>query len=229
MTLDITVLAILFLSATIAFMRGFVREILTIGSLAGAAGATFAFGSSLTPMIRNWLIDPKATEPQMLFNMVPYEMVAPVLSYGLVFVGVLILLTMITHMISKGVHAVGLGPVDRSLGVVFGLVRGVIIIGLLSLVLNFVFSETQRKDFFGESKTYPYISYMADLTQAMLPGREVLNKKNEKKSQDTIGHEAIEPGQAMHKTKHKEQSKTTETQKTDPETERPKRSLQFNN
>ncbi len=196
MVLDLVVLGILLVSSVVAFMRGFVREVLTIGSLAGAAAATLAFGSALTPMARGWIVDPNATEPQMLFKVVPYEMLAPVIAYALVFVSVLILLTIVTHMVSKGVHAVGLGPVDRSLGVVFGLVRGVVIVGLLSLVLNFVLSDTQREQFFGEAKTYPYVSYMADLTEALLPGRDVLDKKDELVAKaKAVGNQPLEPGQ----------------------------------
>jgi len=235
MVLDLVVLGILFLSAAVAFMRGFVREILTIGSLAGSAAATLVFGPSLTPIAKGWIIDPNATEPQMLFNMVPYEMLAPVAAYALVFVAVLIVLTVVTHMVSKGVHAVGLGPVDRSLGVVFGLVRGVVIVGLLSLVINFVLSEQQRQEFFGEAKTYPYVSYMADLTGALLPGRDVLGKKDEDKKDvttDKVGQQPLEPGQSKAAktggagyTKAQRQKLETLVEK--PTT--PKKSLQFNN
>lgn len=196
MLLDLVVLGILLVSAAVAFMRGFVREVLTIGSLAGAAAATLVFGSALTPVTRGWIVDPNATEPQMLFNLVPYEMLAPVAAYALVFVGTLVVLTMVTHMVSKGVHAVGLGPVDRSLGVVFGLLRGVVIVGLMSLVLNFVLSDTQRDQFFGEAKTYPYVNYMASLTEALLPGRDILNKESIEKAKEKMGNAPVEPGQS---------------------------------
>lgn len=203
MVLDLVVLGILLVSAIVAFMRGFVREILTIGSLVGAALATFLFAPMLTPFARGWLVDPNAAEPQQLFGMIPYEMLAPVVAYAVVFVVVLILLTIVTHMVSKGVHSVGLGPVDRSLGVVFGLVRGVIIVGLMSLVMNFVLSDEQRTSIFGESKTYPYVGYLADLTNALLPGREVLDRVHDKKEKaeaaaqiPATGREPLEPGQA---------------------------------
>lgn len=196
MLLDLVVLGILLVSAAVAFMRGFVREVLTIGSLAGAAAATLVFGSALTPVTRGWIVDPNATEPQMLFNLVPYDMLAPVAAYALVFVATLIVLTMITHMVSKGVHAVGLGPVDRSLGVAFGLLRGVVIVGLMSLVLNFVLSQTQRDQFFGDAKMYPYVNYMATLTEALLPGRDILNKESIEKAKEKMGNAPVEPGQS---------------------------------
>lgn len=197
MVLDLVVLGILFISAAVAFMRGFVREVLTIGSLAGAALATFVFGPGLTPLARGWIIDPGAPQPQKLFDLVPYTMLAPVLAYGLVFVAVLIVLTVVTHMISKGVHAAGLGPVDRTLGVVFGLIRGIIIIGLLSLVMNFILNKDQRQKLFADSQTYPYVNYLADFTQGMLPGRDVLGKDGSgKDAAAPVGQGPLEPGQA---------------------------------
>src|SRR5262245_42049960 len=145
MVLDLVVIGILLLSAAVAFWRGFVREVLTIGSLLGAAAATYFLGPNLTPMTRGWIIDPEAPEPQRLFGLIPYEMLAPLIAFAIVFVAVLVALTLVTHLVSKGVHSVGLGPVDRSLGVAFGLLRGVIVVGLMGIVMNFVLSDQQRE------------------------------------------------------------------------------------
>jgi len=193
MVLDFVVIGILLISAAVAFLRGFVREVLTIGSLLGAGAATFLFGPNLTPMVRGWIIDPEAT----------YEMLAPVIAFAIVFGLAIVLFTIATHLIARSVHAVGLGPVDRSLGVAFGLVRGAILIGLMGLVLNFVLSDTQRETYFGESKTYPAVSYTAELMQALLPDRDVLEKKAKSgvtsaiaASESVLGNKPLEPGQA---------------------------------
>jgi membrane protein required for colicin V production len=198
MVLDLVVIAILLVSAGVAFMRGFVREVLTIGSLLGASVATLAFGPNLKPTVSSWIIDPNATEKQTLFGLIPYEMLVPVIAFALVFTVVLVLLNIATWMISKGVHSVGLGPVDRSMGVVFGLIRGVILIGLMGLVINFVLSDAQRETYFGDSKTYPAVSYTADLMEALMPSKEVLEKKAKDKTQALLsaaGKQPLEPGQ----------------------------------
>jgi membrane protein required for colicin V production len=199
MILDLVVIGILLVSAAVAFLRGFVREVLTIGSLLGAAAATYMFGPSLKPLVAGWLIDPDAKVPQMLFGIVPYSMLVPVIAFAIVFAITLILLNILTYMISKGVHSVGLGPVDRSLGVVFGLIRGVILIGLMGLVLNFVLSESQRETYFGESKTYPAVTYTSALMQALMPDKEVLKSKAKKGADAAVsavtGKQPLEPGQ----------------------------------
>jgi membrane protein required for colicin V production len=202
MALDLVVIGILLVSAIVAFLRGFVREIFTIGSLLGAAAATFAFGPQLKPMVHGWIIDPGAEAPQQLFGIVPYEMLVPVIAFAIVFTVTIIVLTIVTHIISKGVHSVGLGPVDRSLGVVFGLLRGVILVGLMGLVFNFVLSDEQRDTYFGQSKTYPMVVYTADLMQALMPGREVLDHITKKKAHGAAltatdqGNGPLEPGQS---------------------------------
>ncbi|HEY8963610.1 MAG TPA: CvpA family protein [Alphaproteobacteria bacterium] len=194
MILDLVVIGILLLSALVAFWRGFVREVLTIISLLGAAVATFLFGPRMVPVVQDWLVDPEAKEPQQLFGLIPYEMVGTALGFGLVFIVVLSVLTIASHLFSRVVHYVGLGPVDRSLGVVFGLIRGVVILGLMSVVLNFAVAEDKRADYFADSKTYPYMTYLADLTSAMMPGKDVLNRdKIQMAAQDKS---PLEPGQA---------------------------------
>jgi len=193
MILDLVVIGILLVSALVAFWRGFVREVLTILSLVGAAGATFVFGPKMVPIAQGWIVDPNAKEPQQLFGLVPYEMVGTALGFGLVFIVVLSLLTIASHLLSRAVHYVGLGPVDRSLGVVFGLIRGVVLLGLMSIVLNFAVSEDKRADYFGDSKTYPYITYLADLTSAIMPGKDVLH--GHKMNSEALNKEPLEPGQ----------------------------------
>jgi membrane protein required for colicin V production len=200
MVLDLVVIGILLVSAAVAFLRGFVREIFTIGSLLGAAFATLYFGPGLVPTVEGWLVDPAASEPQTLFGLIPYSMLVPVVAFALVFTVAILLLTFATFLVSKGVHSVGLGPVDRSLGVVFGLVRGFILIGLMGMVFNFVLSDDQRETYFGQSKTYGYVNYTADLMQALLPGKDVIETIKEKKDRHdkkvaATGKEPLEPGQ----------------------------------
>lgn len=199
MVLDLVVIGILLISAVVAFLRGFVREVLTIASLAGAGIVTIMFGPNLKPMVAGWIIDPTATEKQTLFGVIPYEMLVPVIAFAIVFALALVLFNIATHLISRTVHSVGLGPVDRTMGVVFGLLRGVIIIGLTGLVLNFVLSDEQRDLYFKDSKTYPAVTYTADLMQALMPSREVLESKAKKKTQELLaatGKGPLEPGQA---------------------------------
>lgn len=192
MILDLIVIGILLVSALVAFWRGFVREVLTIFSLIGAAGATYLFGPDMAQTTKGWLVDPEKPDAR-LFDLIPYDVIGMAVGFVLVFVGVLLTLTFIAHWLSRGLHAVGLGPVDRSLGVVFGLLRGVVLVALMSVVLHFVVSEGKREDYFADSKTYPYVSYMADLGEALMPGKDAVSKDVIKEK--LRGIDVLEPGQ----------------------------------
>jgi membrane protein required for colicin V production len=106
---DIAVLGVLAMSALLAFIRGFVREVLGIGAWAGAvAVAIWAFPYA-RPQFREWLGTPDLVDP---------------VTFGAVFVVALIILLLISHWIATLVRKSALGGLDRTLGLVFGLVRG---------------------------------------------------------------------------------------------------------
>jgi membrane protein required for colicin V production len=106
---DWIVVTIVVLSAGLAWMRGFVRELLSIGGWITAGFATL-FGLPLArPFANEKIGDP-------LF--------ADIAAGVVIFVAALIVCSIIGHFISKRVQGSMLGPVDRSLGLLFGLARG---------------------------------------------------------------------------------------------------------
>jgi hypothetical protein len=113
MIIDILVLLVLALSALIAFLRGFIREVLTIFGVLGGMVAAYYAGPMLLPLMEGWLgVDPAAEDPQKLFDIIPYTYVAAFLAYGSIFVIVVVILSIISHMIAEAVKSVGLGAVD---------------------------------------------------------------------------------------------------------------------
>ena len=169
MALDIIVLIILGLSVIVAFFRGFIREVLTIAGLVGAAFAAVTYGSSLTPIFKGWISDPNTEETGKIFDLIPVDLAAMGGSYVLIFVGVLVALSVATHFIAKAAQHLGLGVLDRSLGILFGLVRGIVLIGLLYLPFHHLLSEEEKTRWFGASKSHFYVQYSAKLMQAFIP------------------------------------------------------------
>lgn len=175
--LDIVVVVILLISSVVAFLRGFVREILTIVGLAGASTTALTAGPKLAPGLENWLTSDlgKDAEDAKMWGMIPYDIAAGFLSYAGLFVITLVVLSLISHWIAKSVHAVGLGPVDRSLGVVFGVVRGLVLIGLLYMPFHILMQDKDKDDWFGSSHTFSYVEYTSEFLMTFLP--ESWNKK----------------------------------------------------
>lgn len=173
MILDIAVLGILIISAIVAFLRGFLRELLTIMGVIGGAIAARALGPVLQPVMEGWLRDPAAADgkEQKLFDHIPLDMAAMVLSYGAIFIVVVIALSIVSHFLSGWAKAVGLGAVDRSFGVFFGLARGALLISLLYLPVLLIWGKEERADWkwTADSKTYSYVESGASWLAQFIP------------------------------------------------------------
>lgn len=169
MIADIIVAAVLLISAAIAFMRGLIREVLTIVGLAGGLAAAYAFGPKVVKPVQDWLGVEPGVEPEKLFGVIPFDMLGMVLAYGGVFIVVVVALSVATHFLAEGARAMGLGPVDRTLGVIFGLLRGALVLGILYLPFYLLMDKEQKDSFFEGSKTRFYLDHVAGWMAEFLP------------------------------------------------------------
>lgn len=171
--IDIVVILIVLVSAGVAFFRGFVREVLTIFGVIGGFLAALFFGGTLTPIFRGWFGVGEAAEDsetaKKLFDLIPYTIVADVCAYAAIFLAVFLILQLVSHFMSASIKAIGLGPVDRSLGVVFGIFRGVLLIGILYLPFHLILPDDNKREWFGESKTFVYVEGVSGWLQSFLP------------------------------------------------------------
>src|SRR5260370_34351163 len=153
--LDLGVVAVVVLSAIFAFARGFVREALSIVAWVGAAAITL-YGF-------NWVyaqVDPKIHNP----------LLSQVISGFGLFVISLIVLTILTGFIARMVHASGLSPIDRTLGFIFGLARGVLLVCLAYLLLDLAVPQpSDRPGWIREAKSGPYLHEVADALKGFVP------------------------------------------------------------
>ena len=110
---DWILLAVLGLSLLLGLWRGIVQELL---SLVGWVAA-FYVSQLYAPLAAAWL--PMEGSSQMLRYAA---------GFVVVFVAVLVATVLVSFVVKKLVSAVGLGPLDRLLGSLFGLMRGVVIL-----------------------------------------------------------------------------------------------------
>ena len=126
--LDIVILAFLFLCAVAAFFRGFVQSVLWIAVWVGAAFATVYAFPHASPLVRQWIANRAAAD----------------IAAGLaVFVATLIMLSVVRHAIGQTVRNSALSALDRSLGFLFGLAFGTV---LISAVYFGLASWSDRRD-----------------------------------------------------------------------------------
>lgn len=118
---DYAVLAVLGVSAMLGLWRGFVREVLALVGwiVAGVIAVLFA------PHIAAVMPIDFAT-----------PLVRHLLGAAVIFVLVLVVAALAGALLSKLVRAVGLGPLDRTLGGMFGFVRGGVIVLIAVLLVG---------------------------------------------------------------------------------------------
>lgn len=118
---DLAVVGIIALSALIAFLRGFVREVLTICVWTGSLIATLYAFPYLRPYMRDLIANP------------PFADAAAAIA---AFVASMVVLSLGSHYIAKLVRGSALNAVDRSLGLAFGLMRGAVLVCIAYLVMD---------------------------------------------------------------------------------------------
>ncbi len=116
---DIAVIAVISLSALLGLWRGVIREVFALAAWIAAIVCMFVFGERLAAML------PIAQDTPWL------RMLA---AYALVFIAVFVVLSVVGFVFSRLVKAIGLSFVDRALGMVFGVLRGALIVVLLVFV-----------------------------------------------------------------------------------------------
>lgn len=181
MIIDIVVALVILSSALISFMRGFIREVLTIAGVVGGIMAAVFLGPSLAPMVRVWfgVGEGGENEAKKLFDIIPMEVVADVTTYGAIFIVVVIVLSLLSHFISGAAKAVGLGPVDRSLGAIFGVARGLILLGLFYLPFHLMMPDARKDEFFKDSQTHYYIEKISAIMASYLPESDDVEEKTD--------------------------------------------------
>lgn len=169
MIIDIVVGVVVLASALISFMRGLIREVLTIAGVVGGILAAIFVGPVFAPTVREWF---GTGEGKKLFDIIPMEIVADATTYGIIFVAVVIIISVISHFVSGAAKAIGLGPVDRTLGVIFGIGRALVLLGLVYLPFHLLMDDKRKEDFFADSKTHYFIEKISATMASYLPESE---------------------------------------------------------
>lgn len=193
MIIDIVVAVVVIASALISFMRGFIREVLTIaGVVCGILAAVF-IGPTFAPTVRGWFGAGPGQEPEKLFDIIPMEIVADATTYGVIFIAVVIVISVLSHFMSGAAKAVGLGPVDRTLGVIFGVARALVLLALVYLPFHLLMDDKRKEDLFAGSNTHYFIERIAATMAAYLPESDEVKEeaddliKKKLEDQDLLG------------------------------------------
>jgi membrane protein required for colicin V production len=152
---DIAVLAVLVISGLMAFSRGLVREVLSIGAWVGA-GAVTIYGF---PHVRD-----------IARGYIKSELIADIATGVTIFVVTLFLCTAVSHMLARNVRSSGFGALDRSLGFFFGLARGAVLVCFAYLIFTWAVPKPEdQPDAIKQAKSLIVIAPGAKLIESLLP------------------------------------------------------------
>lgn len=152
--LDMIVLGAVVLSALLAAVRGFTREVLSIVSWVAAAVAAWSLHPQLLPFVKQH---------------VRQETVALVIAIAAIFLVTLVIVSLITARISDFVLDSRIGALDRTLGLAFGAARGLLLAVVGYLLWTQLVPDNRQPAWIKEARTRPLLESTGKSLLAMLP------------------------------------------------------------
>ncbi len=169
---DLAVLAIVVISTLVAWRRGFVAEILSLAGWFGA-GIVALYGFSYAR--------PLAGE------MVGGGILADIIAAVVPFLIALALFAFLGGTLSRRIRGSLLGGVDRSLGLLFGALRGALIAVLLYIGVQWGWSGESMPDAISRSRVAPVLEQGTDILRAVVPGAKNTRMPASGSTSDTTG------------------------------------------
>jgi membrane protein required for colicin V production len=195
--LDLVVLGVILTSGVFALFAGFVREFFSLAAWIGAYFASATYFPLAEPLIKKYTKNETFIEIGAMVG---------------VFVAVLILLMIIGHLISYLlVRGRAVTAIDRSLGFIFGILRGVFIVCIVYGAAVYIWwpdidkppdetktaeakprEEDKPPELLMEAKTRPAMAYGAKLLEKFIPEKELSKTKQEYNKQKEAAQRMID-------------------------------------
>ena len=156
--LDLAVLIVVAVSGLLAMLRGFTREILAIASWVAAAAAAYYFHPMALPYITPYV---SKTE------------IALAGSVAVVFFIALIVVSLFTVKLSDVILDSKVGALDRTLGFVFGAVRGLLLAIVAFVFYSWLVPEANQPVWIRNARTKPILQASSKIRHVFIAGREI--------------------------------------------------------
>ena len=138
---DVIILVLILISALFAFFRGFSLELLSISVWIISFFGSYTYGNNLINFFNK------------IINNI---LISTAISYVVAFLIIFVIFSFLTRKFSVFIKDSYVGLIDKSLGFIFGILRGYIIVGLCFFLFDY-FYKGKRLEFIDNSKIIPVI------------------------------------------------------------------------
>jgi membrane protein required for colicin V production len=152
--LDLLVLTIMLVSGVLAMIRGFFREVLSVAAWAAAAAVTVMFYDKLLPIAEANLGTGTSAKVAVILG---------------TFLVTLLIGTIIVARISNMVLDSRIGALDRTLGMVFGLARGLLIMVVAFFLFTWFVPADKLPEGVRDAKSRETLQVTGKWLQSLLP------------------------------------------------------------
>jgi membrane protein required for colicin V production len=152
--LDLAVIIVVLVSGMLALLRGFTREVLAILSWVAAAAAAYFFYPLALPYIKPYISK---------------DEIALLAAAASVFLVALIAVSLVTVKLSDIILDSKVGALDRTLGFVFGAVRGALIAVVAFVFYSWLVPEANQPQWIKDARAKPFLTAGGEKLREMLP------------------------------------------------------------
>jgi len=154
--LDLILVVIMLVSGLLALMRGFTREVLSLFAWVVAAAAAW------------WAVQMPALV-DFSRGFIANDKLAVIVTGAAVFLLVLLIMSVISVKIGDWVLDSAVGPFDRTLGGIFGLLRGLVLVSIAYMFYVWLVPEDRRAEWIEKARLQPLVSGTARVITDFIP------------------------------------------------------------
>ncbi len=149
---DIVVFVVIGFSVIIGLFRGLVKEAISLATWVLGVWVSLSFSSSFAKMLPFQVGD---------------QTVQTLIAFVIIFLVILVVGGVINYLIGQLVDKTGLSGTDRTMGLVFGFLRGGLIVAIMVLLATL--TNMPHEEWWHQSLTLPYFHDAAVWLKALLP------------------------------------------------------------
>ncbi len=126
--IDLAIIGIVIISALLSLMRGFVREVLSTANLVGSFLIAIFFGASFASFLQQYI---------------EHELTREVSARVILFFVSLVVFGIANIFLARIIRITGIGESDKFLGLLFGFIRGLVIVLAIAFLLELIAPATK--------------------------------------------------------------------------------------